>query len=106
MGNFYFVDAARDNDKTLAHHMAFDRLQQNQNSLRDTGQQPPKARELQPHILGAALPFVFLVENLGGEILRLKLGGTHLCNAMGMELRGMPLRFFLSIMSARALPLR
>jgi|GEM_PF-419664 len=94
MGNYYFGDAARDKDETLDHHMAFTRLRQHWNSLRDTVHRPPKARDLQPHILGAALPFVFLVENLGGEILRLKLGGTHLCDVMGMELRGMPLRCF------------
>ena len=106
MGNYYFGDAARDKDETLDHHMAFTRLRQHWNSLRDTVHQPPKARDVQPHILGAALPFVFLVENLGGEILRLKLGGMHLCDVMGMELRGMPLRCFLPIMNARALPLR
>lgn len=94
MGNYYFGDAARDKDDSLDHHMAFTRLRQHWNSLRDTVHQPPKARDVQPHILGAALPFVFLVENLGGEILRLKLGGTHLCDVMGMELRGMPLRCF------------
>ena len=94
MGNYYFGDAARDKDETLDHHMAFTRLRQHWHSLRDTVHQPPKARDVQPHILGAALPFVFLMENFGGKILRLKLGGTHLCNVMRMELRGMPLRCF------------
>ncbi|MBF9038987.1 PAS domain-containing protein [Rhodobacterales bacterium LSUCC0246] len=103
MGNIYFGDAAPHMDETLDHHMAFTRLRQHWNSLRETSREPPKAHDLQPHILGAALPFVFLVENLGGDILRLKLGGTHLCDVMGMELRGMPLRCFLPIMNARAL---
>lgn len=94
MGNMNFGDAARHDGETLDHHMAFAHLRQHWNSLRDTRSAPPKARDLQPHILGAALPFVFLVENLGGEILRLKLGGTHLCDVMGMELRGIPLRCF------------
>ncbi len=94
MGNMYFGDAARHDGETLEHHMAFAQLRQHWTSLRDTDCEPPKARDLQPHILGGALPFIFLVENLGGEILRLKLGGTHLCDVMGMELRGMPLRCF------------
>ncbi|WP_323764657.1 PAS domain-containing protein [Marinovum sp.] len=55
------------------------------------GRNVPPRSEIDPRGIETALEFAFIAEQVAPTHARLRLGGTHLCNLMGMEVRGMPL---------------
>ncbi|QUS35225.1 PAS domain-containing protein [Falsirhodobacter algicola] len=59
-------------------------------SLR-AGEDLPARSQIDPVLLGTALPHAFLIERSAPGVFRFRLAGRHLTDLMGMELRGMPL---------------
>lgn len=55
------------------------------------GRNVPPRSEIDPRGIEHALEFAFIAEQVAPTHARLRLGGTHLCDLMGMEVRGMPL---------------
>jgi len=59
--------------------------------LRDGGEVPYRS-EIDPRQFEYALEDMFILEDLGNGNVRIRLAGMHLCELMGMELRGMSVR--------------
>lgn len=55
------------------------------------GRNVPPRSEIDPRGIETALEFAFIAEQVAPTHARLRIGGTHLCDLMGMEVRGMPL---------------
>ncbi|SHI31720.1 PAS domain-containing protein [Wenxinia saemankumensis] len=51
----------------------------------------PARTDVDPARIDACLPHSFIVERVGPGILRLRVAGSRLSDALGMEVRGMPL---------------
>lgn len=51
----------------------------------------PSRSVIDPRGIETALEFAFIAERVGTDSARLRIGGTHMCDLMGMEVRGMPL---------------
>ena len=51
----------------------------------------PKRSEVDPRGIEAALEYAFILERIAPGIARMRIGGSHLNELMGMEVRGMPL---------------
>lgn len=64
-------------------------------SLR-SGRLVPLRSEIDPREISGALEYGFILERLQPGAVRFRLAGMHLCDLMGMEVRGMPLRSFIS----------
>ncbi len=64
------------------------------------GQVPPRSA-IDPRGIEAALHHAFVAEEIAPGHARLRLGGSHLCDLMGMEVRGMPLS---ALITPRARP--
>ena len=64
-------------------------------SLR-SGRLVPLRSEIDPREISSALEYGFILERLQPRAIRFRLAGMHLCDLMGMEVRGMPLRSFIS----------
>jgi len=60
------------------------------------GRLVPLRSEIDPREISGALEYGFILERLQPGALRFRLAGMHLCELMGMEVRGMPLRSFIS----------
>lgn len=65
------------------------------NELR-CGRLVPHRSEIDPREISGALEYGFILERLQPGAVRFRLAGMHLCDLMGMEVRGMPLRSFIS----------
>lgn len=59
-------------------------------ALRDGGA-PPMRAAVDPRGIAGALEHAFVVERMAPGIARFRVAGMHLCDLMGMEVRGMPL---------------
>lgn len=59
-------------------------------ALRRRGALPRRA-DIDPQGIERALEFAFVAERIAPGHARLRLAGNHLCDLMGMDLRGMPL---------------
>lgn len=81
-------------DSTMAPMLA--QVQRYWTTLRQGARMPARA-DLRPDALGPALPCAFLVDRLRPEKLRFRLAGQHVCQLMGMDVRGMPLRALFEI---------
>ncbi len=66
------------------------------------GRTVPLRSEIDPREIAGALEFGFILERLQPGAVRFRLAGMHLCDLMGMEVRGMPLRAFISPSSRAA----
>lgn len=66
------------------------------------GRRVPLRSEIDPREIAGALEFGFILERLQPGAVRFRLAGMHLCDLMGMEVRGMPLRAFISPSSRAA----
>ena len=64
-------------------------------SLR-SGRLVPQRSEIDPREISGALEYGFILERLQPGAIRFRLAGMHLCDLMGMEVRGMPLRALIS----------
>ncbi|QYX55385.1 PAS domain-containing protein [Roseovarius sp. SCSIO 43702] len=51
----------------------------------------PRRSEIDPRRIGALISNAFIVERVAPGMARLRLAGSHLSDALGMEVRGMPL---------------
>lgn len=51
----------------------------------------PARSEIDPRGIESALEYAFIAERIAPTHARIRIGGTHLCDLMGMEVRGMPL---------------
>lgn len=51
----------------------------------------PSRAEIDPRGIEQALEFSFIVERIAPGIARMRIAGNHLCDLLGMEVRGMPL---------------
>jgi len=61
------------------------------------GNQPPARDALDPRDLTGLLSNIFILERSRPATVRLRLGGTHLTDLMGMEVRGLPIRAFFEL---------
>lgn len=61
-----------------------------------SGRLLPLRSEIDPREISGALEFGFILERLQPGAIRFRLAVMHLCDLMGMEVRGMPLRSFIS----------
>jgi hypothetical protein len=52
--------------------------------------QPPQRAQIDPRGIEAALEHAFIAERITSGEARLRVGGAHLSDLMGMEVRGMP----------------
>ncbi|QPH53366.1 PAS domain-containing protein [Pontivivens ytuae] len=52
----------------------------------------PRRSEIDPRAFEDALEHMFILEDTAGAPLRIRLGGTRICDMMGMEVRGLPAR--------------
>lgn len=59
-------------------------------ALRDGGP-PPMRSAVDPRGIAGALEHAFVVERVAPGVARFRVAGMHLCDLMGMEVRGMPL---------------
>lgn len=59
-------------------------------ALRDGGA-PPMRSAVDPRGIAGALEHAFVVERVASGMARFRVAGMHLCDLMGMEVRGMPL---------------
>jgi hypothetical protein len=50
----------------------------------------PLRGEVDPRGIAAALPYAFILDRIAPGQARFRLAGMHVCDLMGMELRGMP----------------
>lgn len=64
-------------------------------SLR-SGRLMPLRSEIDPREISSALEYGFILERMQPGAIRFRLAGMHLCDLMGMDVRGMPLRAFIS----------
>ncbi|TNF19952.1 MAG: PAS domain-containing protein [Rhodobacteraceae bacterium] len=55
------------------------------------GRNVPARSEIDPRGIESALEYAFIAERIAPTHARIRIGGTHLCDLMGMEVRGMPL---------------
>lgn len=62
-------------------------------ALRD-GRLVPERADVNPRGIDRALEYSFVIERVAPGIGRFRLAGTHLCDVLGMEVRGMPLTAF------------
>lgn len=62
-------------------------------ALRD-GRDTPFRSEIDPRGIESALEHTFILERIAPRLARFRLAGSHLCDLMGMEVRGMPLTAF------------
>ncbi|EPX79053.1 PAS domain-containing protein [Litoreibacter arenae] len=60
------------------------------------GRLVPLRSEIDPREITGALEYGFILERLQPGAIRFRLAGMHLNDLMGMEVRGMPLRSFIS----------
>ncbi|MDB9945958.1 PAS domain-containing protein [Ascidiaceihabitans sp.] len=56
----------------------------------------PKRSEIDPRGIEHALEYTFVLERIAIGMARFRIAGSHLCNIMGMEVRGMPLSSFIT----------
>jgi hypothetical protein len=56
----------------------------------------PKRSEIDPRRIEHALEYTFVLERIAIGMARFRIAGSHLCNIMGMEVRGMPLSSFIT----------
>ena len=56
----------------------------------------PLRSEIDPREIAGALEYGFILEHLQPGAVRFRLAGMHLSDLMGMEVRGMPMRAFIS----------
>lgn len=56
----------------------------------------PSRNDIDPRGIERALEFAFIAERIAPGIARIRLGGMHLNNLLGMEARGMPLTSFIT----------
>jgi len=56
----------------------------------------PKRSEIDPRGIEHALEYTFVLELIAIGMARFRIAGSHLCNIMGMEVRGMPLSSFIT----------
>jgi len=56
----------------------------------------PMRSEVDPYGIERALDHVFILERVAPKVARFRVTGGHLCDVMGMEVRGMPLTAMLS----------
>ncbi|MDE1130590.1 MAG: PAS domain-containing protein, partial [Ascidiaceihabitans sp.] len=56
----------------------------------------PKRSEIDPRGIEYALEYTFVLERIAIGMARFRIAGSHLCNIMGMEVRGMPLSSFIT----------
>lgn len=59
----------------------------------------PARSDIDPRGIEGALEFAFIAEYLAPGHARLRIAGMHLCDLMGMEVRGMPLSALISPVS-------
>ncbi len=52
----------------------------------------PRRSEIDPRAFEDALEHMFILEDAANAPIRIRLGGTRLCDMMGMEVRGLPAR--------------
>ena len=60
------------------------------NSMRRDGDVPLRT-EIDPRGIESLLSNAFVTEKIAPGLARLRIAGTHLCDVMGLEVRGMPL---------------
>ena len=58
------------------------------------GRDVPYRSEIDPRGIESALEHTFVLERIAPRIARFRLAGVHLCDLMGMEVRGMPVTAF------------
>ena len=58
------------------------------------GREVPYRSEIDPRGIESALEHTFVLERIAPRIARFRLAGVHLCDLMGMEVRGMPVTAF------------
>ncbi|RWR13265.1 PAS domain-containing protein [Paenirhodobacter populi] len=58
------------------------------------GRLVPDRADVNPRGIDRALEYSFVLERVAPGIGRFRLAGTHLCDVLGMEVRGMPLTAF------------
>ena len=56
----------------------------------------PKRSEIDPRGIEDALEYTLVLERIAIGMARFRIAGSHLCNIMGMEVRGMPLSSFIT----------
>lgn len=56
----------------------------------------PKRSEIDPRGIEHALEYTSVLERIAIGMARFRIAGSHLCNIMGMEVRGMPLSSFIT----------
>ena len=56
----------------------------------------PKRSEIDPRGIEHAIEYTFVLERIASGMARFRIAGSHLCNIMGMEVRGMPLSSFIT----------
>ncbi len=54
----------------------------------------PNRSQIDPRGIEDALQNAFILEAIGGGHARVRIAGTHLCDLLGMEVRGMPISSF------------
>lgn len=59
----------------------------------------PARSDIDPRGINGVLEFAFIAERIATGHARIRIAGTHLCDLMGMEVRGMPLTALLSPVS-------
>lgn len=55
------------------------------------GRPVPARADITPRGIEAALPYAFILERVAPGIARFRLAGGHICDLMGMDVRGMPI---------------
>ncbi|MDQ2092778.1 PAS domain-containing protein [Rhodalgimonas zhirmunskyi] len=59
------------------------------------GSEVPRRSDIDPRGIENALEYAFILEKIAPGLARLRIAGMHLCDLMGMEVRGMPISSFL-----------
>ncbi len=67
------------------------------------GRLVPDRADVSPRGIDRALEYSFVLERVAPGIARFRLAGMHLCDVLGMEVRGMPLTAFLTTPSRPAM---
>ena len=57
----------------------------------------PTRADINPRGIEAALPNAFVLERVAPGIARFRLAGGHLCDLMGMDVRGMPITTMMDV---------
>lgn len=60
------------------------------------GRMVPLRSEIDPREISGSLEYGFILERIQPGAIRFRLAGVHLSDLMGMEVRGMPMRSFIS----------